>query len=255
MELELLEFYNKFTGCGNYLTAPFWFIGLEPGGNTQDCLSNVDEFETKILNYDIKIDNNKGKGEYYYKKLKTLINDLGLGNYEDEKNNIFFDKNDPNIFITNLFPLNFKGTNTYVNEEYKKVFKSIPDSKKEYYNYLLENGQRWKVLLSNSKCRYIFILGKTDCFNHFKKAMKENSILLNELHNDSIEIKYLSKSNTINIYEMSYDKTIVEIFNESAPKVIVLPHISRWSDIFLNDINLNAINKLKVMINENTSGH
>lgn len=247
MGLSLIECYNNYLGAGNP-KSKFWFIGLEPGGSFDDFIKqeiyNLDTFVEKSHN----IDEIAGK---YYSRLNNLICKLCLKNriyIKDGKQYIKIkeDKdNETDIFITNVFPLNFPSEKTFLTKkvEYTSVFEDLEKifNKEDYYDYLIQTKtnnvyKRRNLLLKNIDIpKNVFVIGFSS-FEKFKSLFEISQI---EKNDPDIEVKWVKGNTSIQVYSSHISGKEIRIFN--------LPHLSRWSN-FNDAITNNVVEELKLRI-------
>lgn len=201
MGLSLIECYNNYLGAGNP-DSKYWFIGLEPGGDSSDFNAEID--------WNARID----EDTTYYHRIFTFKSKI-LNKQDQEYGNIVIDKTS-DILISNIFPLNFKNEHTY-EDAYKNHFSDMEHivNKIDYYNFILKNSQtRAKNINSilSDNAKNIFVIG-FQTLEYFCCIMK----LKLQKEKVPIEINWTEKSKTqINVYQTDYGK------------LFVMPHLSYW---------------------------
>ena len=158
-QIKFAELYENFTGSGN-INGKYWIVGLEPGGEVN--LANPEDETVRVLNTkklcnilehfnDFNQENNN-KG--FLGLEKKLLNALNMTEFHTIKylngKEYFHYPKYGQIFRTNLFLFNIKGTGKELNNSYESFinFEANLDRTTLYDNYILRlraNSLRQKI--------------------------------------------------------------------------------------------------------------
>ncbi len=164
-KIDLLDFYVNYSGAGN-INSNLWIIGVEPGGKYKGKIienyTSIKEFEKS--NLCIK-DDLSGERSQYYKRVDEIVKSLCENKSIIKDNKVNIDEETNFCFVTNLFPLNFKGIDGKEGlNDYNKNFGTNYKGKNEYYEDIEKSfNERFKVFenaLKNGGEKTIICIGK-----------------------------------------------------------------------------------------------